>query len=496
MKKKKGKKRWSTWARLLDSQIDRHKLSYQDFDLLLKLRTAVVINYILVLSGVYFLHKLYSHYQGFSFYLIIPFLVFVLSLLFLWLIREARAIKFSLQGVIAILITLNIFLTYHNGEGMNTGLLWSFVITIISIFLLGPAYGSIYAAISLTGVSILYYLDNHGHQFPHFSRKTTDEKGILLSFVIFLTILIAILTWLYEVGKARALQIERLKNIQLKKISIKKTETEKQLHDINQTLEERIREETQKAVENEKIFAQQAKMAAMGEMLGAIAHQWRQPLNTLGITVQDIGEAYETGELDKKYLNESIAIAMETIQHMSQTINDFRNFMQPSKEKSVFYITEAIKEALKIADAQMSAHHIAVELKGFEEKNCRQKTIGYPSEFKQVILNLLNNAKDAILEKQSNSENNRFDGKITVSFIPGKVLKIIIEDNGTGIPENSLKRIFEPYFTTKDPTIGTGIGLYLARKIIQDNMNGWVFAANGKMGAKFTVILKGENETD
>ncbi len=225
--------------------------------------------------------------------------------------------------------------------------------------------------------------------------------------------------------------------------------------------------------EKEKLLQTQSKLASMGEMIGAIAHQWRQPLNVLGLNTQLLIEDYLDGKIDEKYLENYEEKQMKIINFMSKTIDDFRNFFKVDKEKENFSIKKAIEEVIEIVSAQLKNHNIEVILNGDDfEIN------GYPSEFKQVILNVINNAKDAILA------NNIQNGKIIITL---KEKYISIEDNAGGIPDEIKNRIFEPYFTTKEN--GTGIGLYMSKQII-NQMGGDIEVTNTKQGAKFIIRCK------
>ena len=225
--------------------------------------------------------------------------------------------------------------------------------------------------------------------------------------------------------------------------------------------------------EKEKLLQTQSKLASMGEMIGAIAHQWRQPLNVLGLNTQLLIEDYLDGKIDEKYLENYEEKQMKIINFMSKTIDDFRNFFKVDKEKEKFSIKKAIEDVIEIVSAQLKNHNIEVILNGDDfEIN------GYPSEFKQVILNVINNAKDAILA------NNIQNGKIIITL---KEKYISIEDNAGGIPDEIKNRIFEPYFTTKEN--GTGIGLYMSKQII-NQMGGDIEFTNTKQGAKFIIRCK------
>jgi len=244
---------------------------------------------------------------------------------------------------------------------------------------------------------------------------------------------------------------------------------------INKNLDKRVEEQLNDLRHKDKLLQQQSKLAAMGEMIGAIAHQWRQPLNALAIRIQNLEEDYEDNLIDKKFLNGFIKENMSIIKFMSKTIEDFRNFFAPSKEKSEFDIKTSITKVFDIQKAQLEDHDIAFEIKG-------ESFIinGYESEFKQVILNIINNAKDAIINDKIK------DGKIIIEL--NKQNKSIkITDNANGIPKEIRDRVFEPYFTTKEEGKGTGIGLYMSKIIIEKNLGGTLELVDSDEGAVFEI---------
>ncbi|GAB6041263.1 sensor histidine kinase [Endothiovibrio diazotrophicus] len=257
--------------------------------------------------------------------------------------------------------------------------------------------------------------------------------------------------------------------------------------------EQRLRETLEELRHKEAMLIHQSRMAAIGEMIGAIAHQWRQPLNTLSIALQELQDAHEFGELDRTHLDETVAEGMKQIDHMSRTIDDFRNFFKPDKAKEPFNPREVVEEALKLVMAQLDWHRIESELAcdcvGGEARLCGHRYVGYPGELKQVLLNIIGNAKDAIIQREDREAG--FPGRIRIGLaLSGEqdgACRITVEDNGGGIPTEHLNRIFEPYFTTKEEGKGTGIGLYMAKVIVEEHMHGRITAENTDDGARFTV---------
>jgi signal transduction histidine kinase len=280
-----------------------------------------------------------------------------------------------------------------------------------------------------------------------------------------------------------------------------------QLEDLTRNLENEVAEEIAIRTRSEQILVQQSKMAAMGEMLGAIAHQWRQPLNALGLIIQNIRDAHDHGELDQSYIDGTIQRAMSQIRHMSHTIDDFRHFFQLDKDAVSFDTMLAVRDVLSLFSAQLNANEIDYQLTCHTSGNtytrvedisdCPENTMkGFRNEFEHVILNLINNAREAIIEKRAKHSVIQDErGLISFDFchIDGKII-IAVGDNGGGLPENILSRIFEPYYTTKDPSKGTGLGLYMSKVIIEDHMLGKLTAKNSNGGAVFTIELPAAEE--
>jgi signal transduction histidine kinase len=213
-------------------------------------------------------------------------------------------------------------------------------------------------------------------------------------------------------------------------------------------------------------------------MLMNISHQWRQPLNVIGMKVQELGLTYKYGGFSEKMLEDSIQETMQIIQHMSQTISDFQNFLAPDREKTTFNVALVVSKTVSLIEENFKNQGIFIEISsaGNPEIN------GYPNEYGQVLLNLLNNAKDAFLERGAT------DALITVrSWSENATAMVTITDNAGGIKEEILGKIFDAYFTTKALGKGTGVGLFLSKNIIEKNMGGRLSACNVPGGAQFRI---------
>jgi PAS domain S-box-containing protein len=251
---------------------------------------------------------------------------------------------------------------------------------------------------------------------------------------------------------------------------------------LNRTLESRVNNELSRRRENEKLLIYQSRLAAMGEMIGNIAHQWRQPLSILSLLIQDIEEAKAHGELNDEYLRTFTEKSVMIIAKMSQTIDDFRNFFRPNKKKEEFNVCETVKEAINLVSGSFRSHSInlIIRLPEFIP------AYGYRNEYSQVILIILNNAKDALIES------NHKKPEIIISehkdAETGKSVVCIFNNGGQINPETG-NRIYDPYFTTKHMSSGTGIGLYMSKMIIEESMAGRIWHENTDGGVCFNVLV-------
>ena len=255
-------------------------------------------------------------------------------------------------------------------------------------------------------------------------------------------------------------------------------ESRRQLERLNGSLELCVNAAVEELRRKDRMLLTQNRQAAMGEMIGCIAHQWRQPLNTLSLNIQRLGLFYDLGRFSKEFLDTSIEDAKRLIQHMSQTIDDFRNFFSNDKEAVTFDVRRSVGAAVTLVKDSLKARRITLDVR--MEGN---PTIsGYPNEYAQALLNIILNAQDALLERGVQ------EPRITVASCAENGRAVVtVTDNAGGIPADVMERIFDPYFTTKGPDKGTGVGLFMAKTIIETNMRGRLTARNVADGAEFRI---------
>ena len=230
--------------------------------------------------------------------------------------------------------------------------------------------------------------------------------------------------------------------------------------------------------EKEQMLVSQSRQAAMGEMIGNIAHQWRQPLNLLGLTAQQLLFYHDAGQLDRTFLSENVDKQMRLVEHMSDTIDDFRNYFKPDKGKMAFSVQEVIVKTLSLLHGSLHSPQISVEVIAKDASVIH----GYPNEFAQVLLNLVSNAKDILTERKISAPK-----VIITTFSEEECTVVTVADNGGGISEAILDRIFDPYFTTKGSQQGTGIGLFMSKTIIEKSMQGRLAVRNIADGTEFRM---------
>ena len=289
--------------------------------------------------------------------------------------------------------------------------------------------------------------------------KFEEHFGLSLLWKILLIIFIIIGIFVYRQYFIIKLN-KRLKNL----VNIKTN----RLKIMNKKLATRIKKELDKHQEKDRILAQQQKMVAMGQMIENIAHQWRQPLSVISTSASGLKLKKQLNILEDEELIKSIDKIVDTAKYLSDTIDDFRYFFKPQKDKTKFSLAKNIEKSLSFLEATLKENSIKVEF-DYEDIDIT----AYETELIQVFINIISNSKDAFIEKKIK------DRVIFISIkkFPNRIL-IEIKDNAGGVEEDILDKVFEPYFTTKHQYNGTGIGLYMSNQIIKTHLNGDIFMKN------------------
>lgn len=246
----------------------------------------------------------------------------------------------------------------------------------------------------------------------------------------------------------------------------------KELKELNNSLELKVSQEVAKNRKKDIIMFQQARLASLGEMLNNIAHQWRQPLGSISIIIQSFRTKQKLNKLTDEFVEQKTKDALLLAQNMSNTLDDFKNFFDPNREKGKFFIEDCLDNSIELSKYLLSKENIKIEL------NIKQniELNSYYNELSHVLLNIISNSIDALA--QSNIKKDRVVKINTKSY--KKYLIINILDNGGGVPKDVLPKIFEPYFTTKYKSAGTGIGLYMTKMIIDKHLKGEISCKNIK----------------
>jgi signal transduction histidine kinase len=285
--------------------------------------------------------------------------------------------------------------------------------------------------------------------------------GISLLFIVVIFI-VSILSSVFIMDNFRELH-----NSLEKKVN----EKTKELQKLNKNLEIRVQKEVENNRKKDRIMFQQAKLASLGEMLQNIAHQWRQPLGSLSLIIQSFQTKNMVGKLTDEFIEEKVNDGLKIAQNMSATIDDFRNFFNPDKTKRYFTIKECIEHSLELTK-------YLLEKKGIEVYMLADRDMllySYFNELSHVFLNIIKNSEDALSKKEIKEKKIFIISKKSRGFA---IISII--DNGGGIPESIKNKIFEPYFTTKHKSSGTGVGLYMSKQIVEKHLQGSIKYENIK----------------
>jgi signal transduction histidine kinase len=273
----------------------------------------------------------------------------------------------------------------------------------------------------------------------------------------------------------RPVQISQFNDVISK--TIEKLKNKQDLYEYRINLENKVQQQVEILRQKDEVLAYQSKLAAMGEMMDAVAHQWKQPINIINMKIDMLRYDFEDGNVDQNYCDELYNSIIFQTSHMKNTLSEFRTFLRPDKQKEKFSLSKVIDSVLLLVHDELLKYNINIE------KNIKDNFIieGTENEFKHLLLNLISNSKDAFLEKDIKSRKIAFNlfeknEKIYLEFI----------DNAGGIPEDILQNIFNANFTTKDAEKGSGIGLYMSKQIAKKH-KALLKVENYQSGVKFIV---------
>jgi Cu+-exporting ATPase len=286
----------------------------------------------------------------------------------------------------------------------------------------------------------------------------------------------------FSVGELRLLEElsgDLAFGIMVLRVREKRKRDELEIQELNRGLEDKVRQAVEEIRMKDHIIITQSRQAAMGEMLSNIAHQWRQPLNVLALVSQNLCDRILEGEISPEYVRQRRETLMMTIQHMSQTINDFRDFFKPDKIRENFRISQSVEKIRDIIVPALEGNGITMEIHFLQDA----EIYGFPNEYGQVLINLVTNAREVLLERKIEKPVIRVSHRAE----PGRSI-LTVGDNAGGVDPRIIDKIFEPYFSTKE--MGTGLGLYMCKNIIEINMGGKLSVRNSDGGAEFRIELK------
>ncbi len=433
-----------------------------------------------LLSAVFIMVVFYSHLPidillaWFAFTILYIVLKFLVVKRLLLQITDQVKQKYYLK----LLIALTLF----------SGLLWGSLSWIVVVYaetsysflILGILFGLMAGAIStLSALFILYVVYCIPIIIMLFTSFMYSADEIHISLAIML------LLFIYIIMSASYRMYRSLEEAIILKNMVEVSQRE--LEEINLSLESRISEAVQRSRDQELKMLQQSRLAQMGEMISMIAHQWRQPLSAISSTAASLKLKVGLDRYDKVYFDENIEKISQFSQHLSNTIDDFRHFFKSNKNEEEFFMCEVAKGSLSIIGTSLRNKNIHV----ITDYSSAHTVLSYFNELKQVCLNLLKNAEDVLLLQEVEKPTIRIR-----TYNDATHVYLEVADNAGGIDASIVDKIFDPYFTTKERYDGTGLGLYMSKTIIEEHCSGRLYVENGEKGAIFTVVLAAHLQTD
>jgi len=374
---------------------------------------------------------------------------------------------FSLARKVFLLAFLSLFILMIHTQETLTLFIWFTTLIYLVFYIFDNTEGWRWF-IGATLITVGLFLYNPG---------ILGLRGYELLVLVFnIVSVLFIITWYEKIKMESAERLLEQQHLLEEKVK-EKTEA---LRMLNENLEQRVHEEVMENREKEKQLIQQSRLAQMGEIINMIAHQWRQPLSAISTSSAILEIKTRQEELDRETILKKVQDISLLSQKLSQTIDDFRSFFQPDSAKRQTSYDEIVHSAESIVAATLQSKGI----KWIQLLECHDPLVTYAGKVKQVVLNLVKNAEDALVEQQRDTP------WIQVrTYRSGAAYILEVSDNAGGIPETMIGRIFDPYFSTKDEKNGTGLGLYMSKVIIEKHCGGKLEVENGNTGACFRIVL-------
>ncbi len=424
-----------------------------------------------IISVVVFVLSFYIIYNLLvtKFFVLIGLEVLSLLLTFVswYVLTKKKNIDLASTILLLTIFTLTLLFMFdqkHNDYALAQAVMFP----VITIYLKGLRTGTLFSLIYIVAVlSIAFTGINSWDPVPFTATSFTN--------LTFTYVVVILVIYYYELSRAEAFNI------------IQKSHDE--LNDYKNNLEKKVEEALAEKYQQEEILIQQSKMAVMGDMMAGITHQWKQPLTVISSIIHNEQLEHELSEKKDKATEEAYKKILTQVEYMSQTTSDFSSFFKPRDQKEFFSLTHSFESIQKILQPQLDKNMIQI-INNIPDESFMIE--GYKNEFVQILLNIITNSKDAIETQVKKGKLAYAEGriKIDLNFESNKIL-LFICDNGGGISEKDLVHIFDPYFTTKGQEMGTGIGLYLSKMIIETHMQGNIYAYNSEEGACLQLELRG-----
>lgn len=407
-----------------------------------------------------------------------------------WVIRHGAGVFISLSAFFALYFSRNFLNTPHHAPRLDKVFLVFMVISLIlalassvlpygKIIPMNALLGAIMPAIALTAGFIVM---RKGYKAARF--YIAGWSSLLIATIFFAFNKFDLIPSFYGINHVQqigsAIEMIFLSIALAHRVYLLQREYIEKLNHLNETLSDEVKSALDEARKKDRLFVQQSRLAAMGEMIEQIAHQWRQPLQTLALINQDMYVKQKLGKCDEAYFDRNHESIDEHLQYLSKTIDDFRNFYKTDKSKNLEDIGTVAEDALRLSEVFLNYAKIKTEL---NVSTARKVNIA-KNEMIQVLMNLIKNGHDAIVQQHKK------DGKIIINVEECDAgVKVSVEDNAGGISPDAIEKVFDIYFTTKDSEGGSGLGLHMSRYIIEESFGGKIWVENIDGGARFVILL-------